>query len=112
PAMPLPAGLNRGEPLAATSLAVGYSDRVIGYARLPGSAVRFLRIDLPTSALTAQRRALRLLAPVTLGASAAALLLVIFFARHAFAPYDALLARARAAGAVSESDDEISALVS
>ncbi len=108
---PLPSELSSAQ-FAAGGLSGSLADRVAGYARLPGGPPRYLRVDLPASLLAAQQRALRILFPVTLLASAATLMLVVVFARHAFAPYDALLARARAAGAVVEHpDDELPALV-
>ncbi len=109
---PLPDSLGGGARSAARGLSAALPDRVSGYARLPGEPARYLRIDLPATVLAAQRRGLRVLFPVALVAGAAALVLVVLFGRHAFAPYDALLERARAAGAVGESsDDEVISLV-
>jgi signal transduction histidine kinase len=111
PAAPLPAGIDQGRSGSA-GLAGDLEDRVAGFARLPGSPERYLRIDLPATVLAAQRRALRVLFPVALLASTTALILVVLFGRHAFAPYDALLERARAAGAVADHPaDEIASLV-
>lgn len=110
------------QPLPPPNLAEGGStargpdaslpDRVSGYARLPGSPARYLRVDLPAAALVAQRSGLRLLLPITLLVSTGALILVVLFGRHVLAPYDALLDRARAAGALDEhAVDEIAALL-
>ena len=106
-----PPQLSEGES-AARGPDATLPDRVSGYARLPGSPARYLRIDLPAAALIAQRRGLRFLLPITLLVSTGALILVVVFGRHVFAPYDALLERARAAGALDDHPvDEIAALV-
>ena len=51
----------------------------------------------PFPELGAQLRALRVLFPVTLAASFAALVLIVMFVRRAFEPYDLLIERAELA---------------
>ena len=102
---------------AAGSAAAGPDDLLVGavagFAPLaPSGLRRWVRVDLPAPGLAAQARALRLLTPLVVGVSLAVCVLVLLFLRHAFAPYDTLLARARQAGALdADGEDEITSLV-
>jgi signal transduction histidine kinase len=105
PSIELPSALRRGGRSAAIGLAGGLDDRIAGFARAPGPRPRFLRVDLDASVLLAQRRGLRVLVPVVVVASAATLLFIMLLVRHAFAPYEALVQRARAAGEMGDAED-------
>jgi signal transduction histidine kinase len=72
---------------------------------------RYVRVELPAAALVAERRMLAVLAPVAIGLSLAAALVVVLFFRALARPYATLLARAREAGAPVDGDDELAGLV-
>jgi signal transduction histidine kinase len=77
----------------------------------PGGERRFLRLDLPVPALAAARRSLAWLTPTVLALSVAAAVVVLLYVRALARPYEALLARAREAGAEVDELDELAALV-
>lgn len=77
-----------------------------------GGERRYLRVDLPAPALAAARRSLAWLTPTVLALSIAAALVVLLYVRALARPYEALLARAREAGAEVDELDELAALVS
>jgi signal transduction histidine kinase len=76
-----------------------------------GGERRLLRIDLPVTALAATRRSLAWLTPTVLALSLAAAVVVLLYVRALARPYEALLARAREAGAPVDELDELAALV-
>ncbi len=88
-------------------------DGVAGFAPVGGAGGRRLvRVDLPSGALAGSLRAARVLTIVVLAINGALILLVLAFLRHLLAPYEALLARARAAGeAAGPERDEVEFLV-
>jgi signal transduction histidine kinase len=88
-------------------------DAVAGFAPLSGPpAGRLVRVDLPGGTLAGSRRAAGVLSVVVLAVNGALILLVLAFLRHLLAPYEALLARARAAGeAAGPGGDEVEFLV-
>ncbi|HZI64840.1 MAG TPA: PAS domain-containing protein, partial [Thermoanaerobaculia bacterium] len=107
------------------ALAAGGGSPAAGPDELLGSAVagfaplattgrrRWVRVDLPAATLAAQGRAVRLLTPLVFSVSLAVCVLVLLFLRHAFAPYDTLLERAKQAGELGgDGEDEITSLVS
>jgi signal transduction histidine kinase len=105
PSIELPPALRTGARSAAIGLSGGLDDRIAGFARAPGTRLRFLRVDLDASVLLAQRRGLRVLVPVVVVASAATLLFIVLLVRHAIAPNEALVQRARAAGEMGDAED-------
>lgn len=112
---PAPLAPLAGRPLSRP-LGVGLDERlpdgVAGFAPLGGGARRIVRVDLPAGVLAGSRRAARVLFVVVLAVNGALILLVVAFLRHLLAPYEALLARARAAGApVGSGGDEVEHLV-
>ncbi|HEX9671787.1 MAG TPA: ATP-binding protein [Thermoanaerobaculia bacterium] len=78
---------------------------VAGVAPLDGG--RVVRVHLPAAVLAGSARAARVLTVVVLAVNGALILLVLAFLRHLLAPYDTLLARARAVGdpAAPEGDE-------
>ena len=85
---------------------------VAGFAPFgKAGARRVLRIDLAAPGLDAQTRALSVLLWVVVPIDAALALLMILFLRYALRPYDALVAKARAAGDTSAGADEINSLI-
>jgi signal transduction histidine kinase len=76
-----------------------------------GGVRRYVRLDLATPALAAERRGLAWLTPAVLGLSVGAALVVLLFLRALSRPYEALLARAREAGAPVDGRDELAGLV-
>lgn len=100
PAEPL-APLGGRPPDRALGLAPGPSapDAVVGFAPFGAEGRRrYVRVDLPASALASQRRSLPLLTTLVLGINVALVLLLLAFLRHLLTPYDTLLARARTLG--------------
>ncbi len=91
------------------------SDAVAGFALLPDGGQggrRWVRIDLGAEVLTAQRRILKVLMISVLSINGALALLVVAFLGHLLAPYEALLARARAmAGDGGAEGDEMQFLL-
>lgn len=86
-------------------------DAVAGFAPLGGRAGRrYVRIDLPAGALAVQRRSLAVLTVFVLTINGALVLLVLLFLRHLLAPWETLIARARAMG-VEGDEDEIQFLL-
>ncbi|GMU63996.1 MAG: hypothetical protein AMXMBFR36_02700 [Acidobacteriota bacterium] len=76
-----------------------------------GGERRLLRVDLPAPALAAARTNLAWLTPMVLVLSIAAAIVVLLYVRALARPYEALLARAREAGAEVDELDELTALV-
>jgi signal transduction histidine kinase len=76
-----------------------------------GGERRLLRVDLPAPALDAARQSLAWLTPAVLALSIAAAVVVLLYVRALARPYEALLARAREAGAEVDEIDELAALV-
>lgn len=70
------------------------SDAVAGFAPLPEG--RWVRVDLGAEVLAVQRRMLKVLMISVLSINGALIVLVLAFLGHLLAPYEALLARARA----------------
>lgn len=86
-------------------------DVVAGFAPLGGRAGRrYVRVDLPAGALAVQRRSLAVLTVFVLTINGALVLLVLLFLRHLLAPWETLIARARAMG-VEGDEDEIQFLL-
>ncbi|HKV11169.1 MAG TPA: ATP-binding protein [Thermoanaerobaculia bacterium] len=86
-------------------------DAVAGFAPLGSRAERrYVRIDLPAGALAGQRRSLAVLTVFVLTINGALMLLVLLFLRHLLAPWETLIARARAMG-VEGDEDEIQFLL-
>lgn len=99
------AGLSLEQPLG-----VGPDERlpdtVAGFAPLSLRAERrYVRIDLPAGALASQRRSLAVLTVFVLTINGALVLLVLLFLRHLLAPWETLLARARAMGVAGDEDE-------
>jgi signal transduction histidine kinase len=87
-------------------------DAVAGFAPLGGRAARrYVRVDLPAEALAGQRRSMEVLTVVVLSVNGGLVLLVLFFLRHLLAPWETLIARARAMGAGSGGEDEVQFLL-
>src|SRR6185436_8625119 len=85
-------------------------DSVAGFALLPGR--RWVRIDLGAEVLATQRRVLKVLMISVLTINGALIVLVVAFLGHLLAPYEALLARARAmAGHEGAEGDEMQFLL-
>lgn len=99
------AGLVLGEPLGVGPDEL-LPDTVAGFAPLGSRAERrFVRIDLPAGALAGQRRSLAVLTVFVLTINGALVLLVLLFLRHLIAPWETLVARARALGVEGEEDE-------
>lgn len=120
PRLPDGAGGEVGDPrglLPATSggaTAVGVAPFTAGAAGAAGAARaerRRLRLDLPATTLAGQLRSLAWLTPAVLALSAAAAVVMFLFVRALARPYEALLERARAAGAELDPRDELGQLV-
>jgi signal transduction histidine kinase len=87
-------------------------DAVAGFAPLGGRAARrYVRVDLPAGALAGQRRSMEVLTVVVLSVNGGLVLLVLFFLRHLLAPWETLIARARAMGAGEGGEDEVQFLL-
>ncbi|HSK77073.1 MAG TPA: ATP-binding protein [Thermoanaerobaculia bacterium] len=81
-------------------------DTVAGFAPLSLRAERrYVRIDLPAGALASQRRSLAVLTVFVLTINGALVLLVLLFLRHLLAPWETLIARARAMGVAGDEDE-------
>jgi signal transduction histidine kinase len=106
------AGLPLDRPLGL-GLDARLPEGVAGFAPLAGpEGRRFVRVDLPAGALAGGLRAARVLTVVVLAVNGALILLVLAFLRHLLEPYEALLARARAAGEPAGAEgDEVEFLV-
>lgn len=88
-------------------------DAVAAFTPLSAPPGAWLRVDVPLPLLAAQRRSLRLLTKVVLGADLAVGLLLLLFLRQLLAPFDRLMARARAvAPPRGPDDDELEHLLS
>lgn len=82
----------------------GLDDRlpnsVVAFAPLPApsgrTTSRWVRVDLGAEVLAGQRRVLRVLTFAVVGITGALMVLVLAFISHLLAPYETLLARARA----------------
>ncbi len=97
---------------AAVGPLSGEEARIIALAPFAfGGARRYVRLDLAAPALAEERRGLAWLTPAVLGLSVGAALVVLLFVRALSRPYEALLARAREAGAPVDSGDELAGLV-
>ncbi|HSF41500.1 MAG TPA: ATP-binding protein, partial [Thermoanaerobaculia bacterium] len=99
------AGLSLEQPLG-----VGPDERlpdvVAGFAPLGIRAERrYVRIDLPAGGLASQRRSLAVLTVFVLTINGALVLLVLLFLRHLLAPWETLIARARAMGVAGDEDE-------
>lgn len=70
-----------------------------------------LQVDLPAPILRSRERGLRVLTPVVLVINGAITLWVLFYLRRFLAPIDRLVERARNAGQIPESQDEVVFLV-
>ncbi len=70
-----------------------------------------LQVDLPAPILRSRERGLRVLTPVVLVINGAITLWVLFYLRRFLAPIDRLVERARHAGQIPESQDEVVFLV-
>jgi signal transduction histidine kinase len=88
-------------------------DAVAGFAPLPGgSPGRWVRVDLAAGVLASQQRALDVLTLLVFGINGALVVLVLFFLGHLLAPYETLLARARAmSGDGGSEGDEVQFLL-
>jgi len=87
---------------------------VAGFAPLgsPGTPGRlWVRVDLEAEVLARQQRSLRILTVSVLGINGALVLLVLFFLGHLLAPYEVLLARARAVSGGGPDGDEVEFLL-
>lgn len=81
-------------------------DVVAGFAPLGSRAGRrYVRVDLPAGALAGQRRSLAVLTVLVLAINSALVLLVLLFLRHLLAPWETLIARARALGVAGDEDE-------
>lgn len=103
---PRPAGVGPSEAVP---------DAVAGIAplALPSGERAWVRVDLPTPTLAAQRRSLGVLTWVVLGLDAALGLLLLLYLRHLLSPYERLLARAREVEPGSDPEtDETAFLIS
>lgn len=88
-------------------------------AALPGSVAgfaplgegRWVRVDLGAETLARQQRALRILTFSVLGINSALAVLVLLFLGHLLAPYEQLLARARAVSGGGPEGDEVEFLL-
>jgi len=90
----------------------GGGQGVIALAPLiSGGEHRLLRLVLPAADLAAERRTLAMLTPLVIGSLVVAGIVVALFFRAYSRPYDALLARARAAGTPQTGGDELDVLV-
>jgi|CXWL01.1.fsa_nt_gi signal transduction histidine kinase len=88
------------------------ADAVVGWAPLGPGARHYLRVELPADALAREWGRLRVLTPVVLAVDAGLAVLVLVFLSHLLAPFEQLLDRARAAGAVPPAEaDEVSFLL-
>jgi signal transduction histidine kinase len=81
-------------------------DVVAGFAPLGIRAERrYVRIDLPAGGLASQHRSLAVLTVFVLTINGALVLLVLLFLRHLLAPWETLIARARAMGVAGDEDE-------
>ena len=122
-ATPGPGALRRLAPGAAAVAVLAADGQVLAAAgEPPDGAVagdaplgggRVVRVHLPAAVLAGSARAARVLTVVVLAVNGALILLVLAFLRHLLAPYDTLLARARAVGdpAAAPEGDEAEFLV-
>lgn len=87
-------------------------DAVAGFAPIVRrEGRRWVRVDLPAGTLAGQRRSLEVLTVSVLSINGALVLLVLFFLRHLLAPWETLIARARAMGAGEGGEDEVQFLL-
>jgi signal transduction histidine kinase len=87
-------------------------DAVAGFAPLGRrEARRYIRVDLAAGVLARQQRSLEVLTVAVLAINGALVLLVLFFLRHLLAPWETLIARARAMGAGEGGEDEVQFLL-
>lgn len=107
------AAVGRGVSITGDGAALPRAGTLAALAAVPaaGGERRYLRVDLPAPALAAARRSLAWLTPTVLALSIAAALVVLLYVRALARPYEALLARAREAGAEVDELDELAALV-
>ncbi|HYU31200.1 MAG TPA: ATP-binding protein [Thermoanaerobaculia bacterium] len=92
PFFPVPAS-------GSTGPGAALPDAVAGFAPLPvggQEGVRWVRVDLGAEVLAGQQRVLQVLMISVLSINGALIVLVLAFLGHLLAPYEALLARARA----------------
>lgn len=85
-----------GDAPAALGLDADLPDAVAGFAPLHQGVRLWVRVDLDAGILARQKRALAILTVAVLGINGALILLVLAFLGHLLAPYEELLARARA----------------
>ncbi len=110
----LPGGVGDG---VVTGPDAATSGRVVAVVPASvGGQPHLLRVDLDAGALAAQRRGLRVLTLVVLVAGVGVVVLLILFLRQLLAPYDELVARARAlsgdeAGGAAGDEDDVELLV-
>lgn len=84
---------------------------VAGFAPFGGGPARWLRVDLGAEVLGGQLRGLEILTVSVLGINGALVVLVLFFLGHLLAPYETLLARARAMSGGGPEGDEVEFLL-
>jgi signal transduction histidine kinase len=108
--LPLPPP--RGGAPAGIGLVPALPATVAGFAPLGGTSRLWIRVDLDAEILARQRRVLRILTVSVLGINGALVVLVLFFLGHLLAPYEMLLARARAVSGGGPDGDEVEFLLS
>jgi signal transduction histidine kinase len=104
----------RGDVPAGIGLEPALPASVAGFAPLgPSGAASplWVRIDLDAEILARQQRVSRILTVSVLGINGALVLLVLFFLGHLLAPYEMLLARARAVSGGGPDGDEVEFLL-
>ena len=98
-----------GNAMAGVGLDEALPGSVAGFSPLaPG---RWVRVDLGAEILAGQQRGVEILTFSVLGINGALVLLVLFFLSHLLAPYEMLLARARAMSGGGPEGDEVEFLL-
>lgn len=118
PPLALPPGAGADGQPVAVGPDRSLPDAVAGFAPLSlpsdtagGSPGRWVRADLAAGVLASQQRALDVLTLLVFGINGALVVLVLFFLGHLLAPYETLLARARAMGGDGPEGDEVQFLL-
>ena len=100
-----------GDHLIGTT-APAVSEVVVGTARFKrGSEILTVKVELSAALLRSRQRGLEILSPVLLSVNGAITLLVLLFLRRFLAPFDRLVEKARDAGQVPDSKNEMIFLI-
>lgn len=100
-----------GEAPAGIGLDEALPNAAAGFAPLAGPGRLWVRVDLEAEILARQKRSQKILIVSVLGINGALVLLVLLFLGHLLAPYEMLLARARAVSGGGPDGDEVEFLL-